>query len=70
MTAHTQRSLLGVDAVLALSWCESYPAELALASARGIPIIATDRASGFHSCHEVPRGDVPAMLSRLDALDG
>ncbi|WNG15781.1 hypothetical protein [Cystobacter fuscus] len=70
VTAHTQRGLHGVDAVLALSWCESYPAEVALAAARGLPIIATDRASGFHSCHEVPRGDVPAVLSRLDALGG
>ncbi|OJH39654.1 hypothetical protein [Cystobacter ferrugineus] len=70
VTAHVQRGLHGVDAVLALSWCESYPAELALAAARGIPIIATDRASGFLSCHGVPRGDVPAVLSRLDALNG
>ncbi|WP_155893272.1 hypothetical protein [Cystobacter fuscus] len=50
---------------------ESFPRNhRALAAARDIPIIATERASGFHSCHEVPRGDVPAVLSRMDALDG
>ena len=57
-----------MDVVLALSWCESYPPELALAAARGIPIIATDRASGFVACERVPRGDVPAVLARLDGL--
>jgi hypothetical protein len=69
VTEATQRSLQDVDAVLALSWCESHPAEVALAAARGIPIIATDRASGFVSCQRVPRGDVAAVLSELDALD-
>lgn len=68
VTAEVQRTLQGVDAVLALSWCESYPMELALAVARGLPAIATDRASGFLPCHTVPRGDVPAVLAALDAL--
>jgi len=68
VTEQTQRSLEGVDAVLALSWCESHPAEVALAAARGIPVIATDRASGFVSCQRVPRGDVSVVLSALDAL--
>jgi hypothetical protein len=70
LTAPARHPLQGVDAVLALSWCESSPAELALAAAGGIPIIATDRASGFFPCQRVPRGDVPAVLSELDALDG
>lgn len=69
VTEATQRGLQGVDAVLALSWCESHPVEVALAAARGIPVIATDRASGFVSCRSVPRGEVSALLSELDALD-
>jgi hypothetical protein len=69
VTEAMQRGLQGVDAVLALSWCESHPAEVALAAARGIPVIATDRASGFVSCQRVPRGDVSAVLAALDALD-
>jgi hypothetical protein len=69
VTEATQRGLQGVDAVLALSWCESHPAEVTLAAARGIPVIATDRASGFVSCQRVPRGDVSAVLAALDALE-
>lgn len=68
VTEARQRGLEGVDVVLALSWCESYPAELALAAARGVPIIATDRASGFVPCQRVARGEVSAVLSALDAL--
>jgi hypothetical protein len=70
VTEAQQRGLEGVDAVLALSWCESHPMEVALATARGLPVIATDRASGFASCPRVPRGDVAAVLAALDALPG
>ncbi|WP_434391235.1 hypothetical protein [Melittangium boletus] len=69
VTEATQRGLEGVDAVLALSWCESHPMEVALAAARGLPVIATDRAAGFGPCTRVPRGDVPAVLAALDGLD-
>lgn len=68
VTEKEQRALLGVDAVLAPSWCESHPPELARAVARGIPVIATDRASGFLPCQTVPRGNVPALVAELDAL--
>ncbi len=68
VSAEAQRSLQGVDVVLALSWCESYPVELAHAVARGLPVLATDRASGFLPCRRVPRGDVPALVAGLDAV--
>lgn len=67
VTAEAQHGLRGVDAVLALSWCESYPREVASAVARGIPVIATDRAAGFVPCQRVARGDVAAVLAGLDA---
>ncbi|WP_224244144.1 hypothetical protein [Hyalangium gracile] len=68
VTAEVQRTLHGVDVVLAPSWCESHPPELARAVARGIPVIATDRSSGFLPCRTVPRGNVPALVAELDAL--
>jgi hypothetical protein len=68
VTAEQQRTLRGVDVVLAPSWCESHPPELAHAVALGIPVIATDRAAGFLPCQTVPRGNVPALVAELDAL--
>ena len=68
VTEKEQRTLEGVDVVLAPSWCESHPPELARAVARGIPVIATDRASGFLPCQTIPRGNVPALVAELDAL--
>lgn len=68
VTAEEQRTLQGVDVVLAPAWCESHPPELARAVARGIPVIATDRAAGFLPCRTVPRGNVPALVAELDAL--
>ncbi len=68
ITAEQQRSLSGVDVVLAPAWCESHPPELPRAMAQGIPVIATDRAAGFLDCNTVPRGNVPALIAELDAL--
>jgi hypothetical protein len=68
VTAEAQRTLAGVDVVLAPAWCEAHPPELARAVARGIPVIATDRAAGFLPCRTVPRGNVPALVAELDAL--
>ncbi len=68
VTAEQQRSLKGVDVVLAPAWCESHPPELPRAVAKGIPVIATDRAAGFLPCSTVPRGNVPALIAELDAL--
>jgi hypothetical protein len=68
VTAQVQQGLAGVDVVLAPAWCESHPPELARAVARGIPVIATDRAAGFLPCRTVPRGNVPALVAELDAL--
>ncbi|MBJ6759285.1 hypothetical protein JGU66_00830 [Myxococcaceae bacterium JPH2] len=68
VTAQQQQALDGVAAVLAPAWCESQPPELARAIARGIPVIATDRAAGFLPCRTIPRGNVPALVAELDAL--
>lgn len=68
ITAEQQHRLNGVDVVLAPAWCESHPPELPRAVARGIPVIATDRAAGFLDCNTVPRGNVPALIAELDAL--
>ncbi|XXF76566.1 hypothetical protein P2318_26425 [Myxococcaceae bacterium GXIMD 01537] len=68
VSAEEQRVLRGVDVVLAPAWCESHPAELPRAVARGIPVIATDRAAGFLDCQTVPRGNVPALVAELDTL--
>lgn len=68
ITAEQQRGMHGVDVVLAPAWCESHPPELPRAVARGIPVIATDRAAGFLDCYTVPRGNVPALIAELDAL--
>jgi hypothetical protein len=62
----------GVDLVIAPSWCESYPAELALAAARGIPIVATRRAAGFVDLDAagavaVEPGDVAALVAAVAA---
>jgi hypothetical protein len=68
VTAEEQRGLAGVSVVLAPAWCESHPPELPRAVAKGIPVIATDRAAGFLPCLTVPRGNVPALIAELDAL--
>jgi hypothetical protein len=68
VNAKEQQRLEGVDVVLAPAWCESDPPELAHAVARGLPTIATDRAAGFLPCSRVPRGDVSALVSALEAV--
>jgi glycosyltransferase involved in cell wall biosynthesis len=60
----------GIDLVVAPAWCESYPAELAGAIARGIPVVGTRRAAGFVDLAgrgaEVPPGDTRALAAALD----
>jgi hypothetical protein len=60
--------------VVAPAWCESYPPELAIAAARGIPIVATRRASGFIDLEsegeEIQPGDAPALGQAIDRLLG
>ena len=67
--ATSRQALDGVAVVLAPAWCESHPEELLHAVGRGIPIIATDRATGAHEVHRVPRGDVEALVEQLRVLD-
>jgi hypothetical protein len=64
-------TLAGVDAVVAPAWCESYPPEVALAAARGVPVIATARAAGHvdlaRAGAEVAPGDVDGLWAALEA---
>jgi hypothetical protein len=66
-----QRSLAGVDVVLAPALCETYPEEVERAVRLGLPVLATDRAAGAHgpdACTRVPWGDAGALAAALDAL--
>jgi hypothetical protein len=60
------------DVVLAPAWCESYPPEVPLAAAMGIPVIATDRAAGWVDLDRagacVSRGDVGAIRAAIESL--
>jgi hypothetical protein len=57
-----------IDLVIAPSWCEAYPPELAAAAARGIPIVATGRAAGFLDVHSIEPGDSAALIAAVDRL--
>ena len=64
-----ERDLLrGVDLVIAPSWCEAYPPELARAARRGLPIIATGRAAGFLEPYAVEPGDGAGLVATVDRL--
>jgi hypothetical protein len=60
--------LAGVDLVIAPSWCEAYPPELARAARLGIPIVATTRAAGFLDVHTVEAGDADGLIAAVDSL--
>lgn len=66
-TAPEREQLLGVTAVLAPSWVESHPPEVALACAQGVPVIATRRAAGPFRTSEVEPGDVLGLVHQLQA---
>lgn len=55
-----------VTAVIAPAWCESYPVEVARASAHGIPIVGTLRAMGFASGTVIEPGDVRALTAAAE----
>lgn len=68
-TEAERRHLQGVSAVIAPSWCEAYLDEVALAAARGIPVIATRRGAGFAAlAAEIPPGDDRALGHALDRV--
>jgi hypothetical protein len=71
-TPMEREELRDVDLVLAPAWCESYPPEVALAAARGVPVVGTTRAAGFVDLERagaaVPAGDVEALVAAIDAL--
>ena len=62
----------GAAAVIAPSWVETYPTELACAAALGIPIIATRRAAGLLGDAElaavIEPGDGAGLITALSAL--
>lgn len=61
----------GVGVVAAPSWVECYPREVREGFARGLPVVATDRAAGFTPVREVAPGDVPGLEQALvEALSG
>jgi len=66
-SAVERRELRGVSAVIAPAWCESYPPEVTLAHALGVPVIGTLRAMGFVPGTVVARGDVRALASAITA---
>lgn len=58
----------GVALLIAPSWCESYPDELARAVSHGVPVIGTERAAGFVDLDglAVAPGDVGALSAAID----
>ncbi|MEA3054981.1 MAG: hypothetical protein QOD30_413 [Actinomycetota bacterium] len=64
------RSLDGIDVVIAPAWCETDLPQLPVAARRGVPIVATTRASGFlddSTVTFVEPGDVDAMVRGVRA---
>jgi len=67
-TRDEHEQLAGVDVVVAPAWCETYPVEVGLAHARGIPVVATVRAAGFiPPTHVVEPGDAQGLGIAIDA---
>lgn len=69
-TREEREALLGVDLVLAPSWCESHAPEVALAAAAGVPIVATRRGAGLvdlaRAGVEVQPGDVYGLTAAVE----
>jgi glycosyltransferase involved in cell wall biosynthesis len=61
--------LSGVDVVVAPAPCESYPAEVTLAAARGVPVVATRQAAGAvdlaHAGAEVQPHDAAGLCEAV-----
>ncbi len=53
-TPPERQRLEGVDLVVAPAWCEAHLPQLAVAAARGIPILATDRVTWAEGAPERP----------------
>jgi hypothetical protein len=62
-------TLDGIDGVLAPAWCETYPREVRLALAAGLPVIGTRRAVGDHpGARVIERGDERGLRLAIDGL--
>jgi hypothetical protein len=69
MRGNPLRTLEAVDLVLAPAWCETYPVEVLVAEAAGIPVIGTRRAAGFAPlAAEVAPGDAAGLRAAIDRL--
>jgi hypothetical protein len=61
----------GAAAVVAPSWCETYPIEIAAAAVAGVPIVATLRAAGLLGPAEIrviEPGDPAGLIAALGAV--
>ena len=71
-TPQERATLDGVELVIAPSWCEANPPELARAVSARIPVVATTRAAGHWDPDEigagVARGDSAALCAAVDRL--
>lgn len=69
-TREERETLVGVDVVIAPSWCESHAPEVALAAAMGVPVVATRRGAGLvdlgRAGVEVPPGDAVALAAGIE----
>ena len=62
------RDLRDIDLVIAPAWCETHLPEVALAAARGLPVIATPHGAGHVvASHTIAPGDAAALGRALDA---
>ena len=64
-TAEERERLAGVDLVLAPALCESHAAEVVVAAAGGVPVVATLRAAGFVDLASAGREVVPGDAADL-----
>jgi hypothetical protein len=71
-TTVEREQLAGVGVVLAPAWCESHSREVEVAARLGVPVVATDRATGFVEAFDpVERGNIWATVAALGrALEG
>lgn len=67
-TSRQLATLDGIGLVLAPSWCEAYPEEVALAVSHGVPVTGTQRAAGFADlgAGAHPPGDTRALAAAVD----
>jgi len=72
--AATERTLDGVDIVVAPTWCELHLPQLAMAATLGVPFVATERAAGIVDVASAGRlvepGDVDGLIGAVQGILG